>query len=717
MPRARLLATLRDAREAALALVQAPAGSGKTTLLTEWHAAEPERRFAWLSLDRADNDPVRFLEGAIAALRTVAPAAGVQALAHLGGPASPMDVVLPSLVNDLAGEEGGVVLVLDDYHVIADPRVHEAVTFLLDRRPATLQLAIATRAEPPLPIGRLRVRGELAEVRAADLRFTDGEAAALLNDALALGLDADDVARLQRRTEGWAAGLRLAALSLAGREDRRAFISSFAGDDRPVVDYLGFEVLDGQPPQVREFLLETSILDRLCGPLCDRVTEGEGSAAMLDALERGGLLVLPLDTRREWYRYHHLLAGLLRHELARTRPEGVATLHRRAADWFRSAGAAGAAIRHAIAGGDVAGASELITEHWYAYLQRGRIATVAGWLDALGDEAVRGEASLCLTKAWIAVNTGRLDEVAAWIAAAQRAGADRRVLESGVASLQEIHEYMGGDVERAVAAGQRSVERGATPWRPVGCPVLGIALFWSGRPDDGAAELEAAADTARDAGNHLAVIHASGGLAAIRAETHDVAEAGELAEAALALAGERGLAEHWATALARVVRGRALEQRGRIAEGAAEIDRGVEVSERGVAAVEIAYARLAQADARRLGGDPDAAAESVRQARRVLERCAAPGILRQMLARTERRLHRGSRLRADAAAPARVVELTERELTVLRLLPSELSQREIGAALFVSLNTVKSHARSIYRKMGVDTRDDAVDLARGLGLL
>src|SRR6185436_15793302 len=234
--------------------------------------------------------------------------------------------------------------------------------------------------------------------------------------------------------------------------------------------------------------------------------------------------------------------------------------------------------------------------------------------------------------------------------------ADRRVLESGVASLQEIHEYMGGDVERAVAAGQRSVERGATPWRPVGCPVLGIALFWSGRPDDGAAELEAAADTARDAGNHLAVIHASGGLAAIRAETHDVAEAGKLAEAALALAGERGLAEHWATALARVVRGRALEQRGRIAEGAAEIDRGVEVSERGVAAVEIAYAR-------RLGGDPDAAAESVRQARRVLERCAAPGILRQMLARTERRLHRGSRLRADAAAPARGGELTERELT------------------------------------------------------
>ena len=307
--------------------------------------------------------------------------------------------------------------------MIADPRVHEAVTFLLDRRPPTLQLAIATRAEPPLPVGRLRVRGELAEVRAADLRFTDAEAAALLNDALALGLDADDVARLHRRTEGWAAGLRLAALSLAGREDRRAFISSFAGDDRPVVDYLGFEVLDGQPPEVREFLLSTSILDRLCGPLCDRVTEGEGSAAMLDALERGGLLVLPLDTRREWYRYHHLLAGLLRHELARTRPEAVATLHRRAADWFRSAGAAAppSATRSRAATWPARASSSPSTGTRTSSARR--IATVAGWLDALGDEAVRGEASLCLTQAWIAVNTGRLDEVAAWIAAAERAAA------------------------------------------------------------------------------------------------------------------------------------------------------------------------------------------------------------------------------------------------------------------------------------------------------
>ncbi len=715
--RTRLVALLTAAGDAKLALVEAPVGSGKTTLLAEWHAAPEEQRpFAWLSLDRVDNDPVRFLEGVIAALGTIEPRIGGQALVDLAGPAGLTDVVLPSLVNDLAAVSRRLVLVLDDYHVIANPRIHEAVTFLLDHQPATLELAVATRSEPPLPLGRLRVRRELVEVRAAELRFTDDEAAALLNRSGELGLDAADIARLQDRTEGWAAGLQLAALSLSGRENRRAFISSFAGDDRPVVDYLGFEVLDGQRQEVRDFLLRTSILDRLCGSLCDHVTDGKDSAGRLDELERAGLLLVPLDSKREWYRYHHLFAELLRHELARARPELVAALHRRASAWFRDAGSAGEAIDHAIAGGDVTGASELITENWYAYLQRGRIETVAGWLDALGDGVVCGETALCLTKAWIAVNTGRLDDVARWVEAGERAGADEPALESGVASLHEIHRYMGGDVERAVEAGRRSVERGETPWRPVGCPVLGIALFWSGRPGEAAAELESSADTARAAGNHLAVIHACAGLAAIHAEDGELATADAAAQAALRLAEQHGLTEHWATTMARVVHGRALEQRGLIAAAGDELDRGVELSQRGVATVEIAYARLAQAEARQLRGDRDGAAEAVREARRVIDQCAAPGILREMLARTERRLHLASRVGAsDSRAPAD--ELTERELGVLRLLPSALSQREIGGALYVSLNTIKSHARSIYRKLNVETRDEAVARARSLGLL
>jgi LuxR family transcriptional regulator, maltose regulon positive regulatory protein len=721
--RDRLVASLLAAPDARLTLVQAPAGSGKTTLLSEWQAASAEERpFAWLSLDSGDNDPVRFWEGVIEALRTVRPGIGERPLGLLAGPTSLTEVVLPLLVNELAELPGRVVLVLDDHHLVVNPTIHESLAFLLDHLPETVQLAIASRSEPPLPLGRLRVRREIVEIRAPELRFTDDEATALLNDTLELGLDAADIMRLQGRTEGWAAGLQLAALSLAGHPDAHAFIASFAGDDRPIVDYLGFEVLDGQTEAIRDFLLRTSILERLCGAVCDAVTGGVGSAARLDEFERLGLFLVPLDTKREWYRYHNLFAELLRHELVRTRPELVASLHSKASAWYAERGLVREAIHHATEAGDVAEASRLITLHWYEYLQRGRIETVAAWLDALGDDAVRGDPSLSLTKAWIAVNTGRLEEVGQWIDTAQ-SGLRRRgegnggtVLESGVASLNEIHRYMSGDVRRAVEAGRRSVEQGKTPWRPIGCPVLGIALFWSGQPAEAAAELTDAVEQARSAGNHLAVVHASGGLAAINAEEGDLEEADRVARAALELAEERSLAEHWATTMARVVHGRALEHQGLLAEADDAIERGTELSQRGVAAMEIAYSLLSRAEARQLQGDPGGAADLAAAARTVVERCPDPGILREMLARTERRLHLASRRRAGKGdAPAG--ELTDRELAVLRLFPSELSQREIASTLYVSLNTVKTHARSIYRKLNVDTRDQAVARARELGVL
>jgi len=717
--RDRLVAAITAAAEAKLTLVIAPAGSGKTTLLGEWRSSRDEPRdFAWLSLDPGDNDPVKLFEGMIAALRTVEQGLGEQALASLAGPTSLTGVVLPSLINDLVARSRPLVLVLDDYHLVVNPSIHEAIAFLLEHLPETLQLALATRSEPPLPIGRLRVRRELVEVRAGDLRFTDDEATALLSGALGFALDPADVARLQERTEGWAAGLHLAALSLGGREDAHGFISSFAGDDRPVVDYLGYEVLDGQPEEVRAFLLQTSVLERLCGPLCDAITGSGDSAERLDTLERAGLFLLPLDSKRQWYRYHHLFGELLRHELARTEPDLVPSLHRRACDWYRRRGLASEAIHHATAAADLATASELITEHWYGFLQRGRIETVAGWLDSIGDEAIARDAGLCLTKAWIGVNTGRLDEVGRWIEAAERAargGDPGAVIESGIASLREIYRYMAGDVGSAVEAGRRSVERGETPWRPVGCPVLGIALFWSGDSDEAARELEDSVRLADAAGNHLAVIHASAGLAAIRAEDGELEEGEKVAAEALALADERSLGGHWATTMARVVQGRALERRGKLAEGGAEIERGMELSRSGVAAVEIGYALLTQAEARQLQGDPAGAAELVERARRVVAGCPDPGILKEMLARTERRLHLASRVRVEAAPHA--TELTDRELAVLRLMPSELSQREIGAALYLSVNTIKTHVRGIYRKLNVETRDEAVHRARELDLV
>jgi LuxR family maltose regulon positive regulatory protein len=719
--RERLVAAI-TAAPAKLTLVDAPAGSGKTTLLSEWATAEGEQRpFAWLSLDRSDNDPVRFFDGVVEALQRVVPGIAEEARAALAGPTSLTDVVVPSLINDLHASGRPLVLALDDYHLIDNPRIHEAVAFLLEHMPATLALAIASRTQPPLPLERLRVRREMVEVRAAELRFTEDETSVLLNEMLGLELGAEDVASLQQRTEGWAAGLQLAALSLHGREDAHSFISTFAGDDRPVVDYLGFEVLDALDDAVRRFLLRTSILDRVCAPLCDTVAGVDHGAAMLEALERANLFIVPLDTKRGWYRYHHLFRELLSHELGRTEPALVAELHVRACAWYRDHGHVSEAVGHAIAAGDLRGASELITEHWYDLLQRGRIETVASWLEAVGDEAVRADASLCLTKAWIAVNTGQLDEVEGWIDSAEAAipdvhGEQRAVLEAGVASLQEIHRYMGGDVGSAVEAGRRSVAGGATPWRPVGCPVLGIALLWSGRAGEAAEELEGSIRAAKSAGNHLAVIHASGGLATIRAEEGDVEAADRVAREALSLADERSLGAHWATTMALVARGRALEQEGRLADAARAIERGAELSRRGVAGVEIAFALLSQAEARQLSGDPDGAAALLAEARRAAGDCPDPGILTELLERTQRRL--GARPHKPGKRGHRFADdLTQRELALLRLLPGRMSQREIAESLFVSPNTVKTHLRGIYRKLDAVSREEAVERARELGLL
>jgi LuxR family maltose regulon positive regulatory protein len=301
VPRARLIERLNRGAEAALTLVSAPAGFGKSTLVAEWLAAAPAGRWsaAWLSLDQGDNHPATFWTYVIAALRTAAPGVGAGALALLQSPRPPpIETVLASLLNDLGAVAHDVVLVLDDHHVVEARDVQAGVAYLLDHLPPRVHLVIASRADPLLPLARLRARGELVEIRAADLRFTADEAAAYLNEVMGLALTARDVAALEERTEGWIAGLQLAALSVRGRDDVAGFIAGFAGDDRHVVDYLVEEVLQRQSERVRSFLLRTSILDRLSGPLCDAVTEQDGGTAMLQALERGNLFVVPLDDRR-----------------------------------------------------------------------------------------------------------------------------------------------------------------------------------------------------------------------------------------------------------------------------------------------------------------------------------------------------------------------------------------------------------------------------------
>jgi len=381
----------RGAAESKLTLISAPAGFGKTTLVAEWLAATAtkERSAAWLSLDQSDNDPASFWSYLVAALQTAAPVVGATALSLLQPPQAPVEAVLATLLNELSAVPNDLVLVLDDYHVIDAREIQGGMEFLLDHLPPRLHLVIATRADPALPLSRLRARGELAEIRAADLRFTPDEAGAYLNEVMGLDLAARDVAALEGRTEGWIAALQLAALSMRGRDDVAGFIAGFAGDDRYIVDYLVEEVLQRQPERVREFLLQTSILDRLTGPLCDAVTGQENGKATLEAVERSNLFVVPLDSGRRWYRYHHLFADVLRAHLLDELHDRVPDLHRRASQWYEQQDMRSEAIAHALAARDFARAADLV-ELAIPVMRKSRgEAAVLGWLKALPDHVIR----------------------------------------------------------------------------------------------------------------------------------------------------------------------------------------------------------------------------------------------------------------------------------------------------------------------------------------
>jgi len=310
-----------------------------------------------------------------------------------------VQVVLPALLNDLDTIASPMVLIVDDYHLVMNRAVHEQLAFVIDRMPATVQLVLATRSDPILPLARLRASADLAEIRSDDLRFGVIEADHLLNDVLGLELAEADIQLLHRRTEGWAAGLYLAALSLAGRADGAAFIKTFAGDNRHIADFLMCEVLEGQPPQMRSFLVCTSVLARLSAALCDAMLQTCGSAAVLERIERENLFVVPLDMSRRWYRYHQLFGELLRAELHRSAPDLVAGLHRRAAAWFEAEGLIDEALGHLVAAGDIAGSADLIAADWVNEFNGGGLSTVSGWLDLLPDECVLRDPRLSVARA------------------------------------------------------------------------------------------------------------------------------------------------------------------------------------------------------------------------------------------------------------------------------------------------------------------------------
>ena len=419
--RSRLLEALDQAMDRGLTLVCTPAGFGKTTLLAHW-AHDVERVVAWLSLDSDDSDPVRFWRYVAASLEGAGVAVGDRVRSLLEAPRGVSgEGVVTALVNELDTLADPVTLVFDDYHVIESGPVHDGVTFLVSHLPPQLHVLIASRSDPPLPLARLRARGQIAELRAADLRFTPEEAAAFLREVWDLDLSSDAVVALESRTEGWAVGLQLAALSLQDRPDSDAFVDAFAGTHRYVLDYLSEEVLDRQPDRVRSFLLRTSILERLCGPLCDAVTGDSDGQEMLEALERANLFLVPLDEERRWYRFHHLFGDLLRARLRQTEAGLVPELHRRAAAWCEQHGLIDEAIRHALGCEDATWAARLVEQHLGETLGRAEEAHVERWLAELPDDTVRSRPALCLAQGLRQLFRGRLDSAEQWLTHAERA--------------------------------------------------------------------------------------------------------------------------------------------------------------------------------------------------------------------------------------------------------------------------------------------------------
>lgn len=419
IPRSRLTDGLQLGPTCPVALVVAPAGSGKSSLVRQWCQQPGSGRTAWVSLDAGDNDPVRFVRYVCAALENAGPEAAAPARLLVQSPQPPpLDDALTLLLNGLEALPAPVTLMLDDYHEIEAPAVHQLLAFVIEHLPSTLFLVLASRREPPLPLARLRASRRLIEVGAADLRFTLAEVNRLLNDGMGLRLAPAAVQQLTERTEGWIIGLQLAALSLQGHPEPEQFIDSFTGSNRFLVDYLVEEVLRRQSPAVNDFLQQTAILERFCGPLCEAVTRVPGGQAMLEQLEAAGLFLIPLDTERRWYRYHHLFAEVLR---ARPQPSGEqsAALHERAASWFGAEGLTGEAVEHALAGGHWDRAARLIEQCWERLFRYDEMGTVERWLRAL-PAVTRRRPLLALTAAVIAVRHLQVAEAETALADARR---------------------------------------------------------------------------------------------------------------------------------------------------------------------------------------------------------------------------------------------------------------------------------------------------------
>lgn len=717
LPRPRLVAMLSGTERRRFTLIDAPAGWGKTSLTAAWSANDTERRaFAWVSLDEGDNDEGQFWSYVIAALRLVRPARVTMSpeTPRMPGVHTLRDVV-PSLINDFRAVEDETVLVLDDYHEIEAASIHHAVGYLVDRLPPSLQLAIVTRTDPPLPLGRLRASGAMTEIRAKDLQFTEAEASTLLNESLALGLAPEEVRVLWQRTEGWPAGLYLAGLSIRDRTDAGAFVEEFAGDDRNIVDYLTDEVLDGQTSQRRQFLLSTSILDRLTGSLCDEVVEITGSQETLEEIERANLFLVPLDTTGTWFRYHHLFGEWLRHELYRNQPDIVSGLHSRASRWHRRHRSYERAIDHALAADDLDEAADVIEESFFL-TDYGRRSSMTSRLAAIPDDMVAARPRLALARSHNELVVGHIDDATRWLAVAEEGidGSDdlERSPDGEYLFVKGFHRRVTCDIGRAGAAARRGLaaetDKASLPYA-LALRLLAGVTFWESGPAEALPLVRESLRRFQRLG--MSDQGETATLALILAECGDFEQAEQTAHRAFRLA-EDVPGQYPVTAAAHFALGRVLAAKKQPNAARQEVRQGINLALLYGEPLLNAYGLLILAD---LADDPPQARTHLREAQKLIEGLPDAGRLGRLVAQREQSV--GARRRLRTVGTVHVEDLTRREHEVLRCLASHLSMREIARELYISHNTIKGYVKNIYRKLGVSSRGEALNTARDLGLL
>jgi LuxR family maltose regulon positive regulatory protein len=695
-----------------LVLLIAPPGFGKSTLLAEW-AERDERPFAWLLADEQDHDPTvlwTYMAAAVAkALQEEMPVERIRAIAQDEAPESTLALELEASGRD-------IVIAIDDCFQIQDARSQIALFRFIEVAPPNVEIAIASRIDPPFPLARLRANGDVLELRTADLRFTLDESRRLLNESLGLGLDAHLVRMLHDRTEGWPAGLYLAHLGLRGTRDRAKFVRRFGASNRFVGDYLNEQVLASLDEETLRFMVKTSVVDRLSGPLADALTEGQNSAERLAKLEGANVFLQPLDQTSEWYRYHALLRELLQIELRRRWPAEERVLHSIASEWFERAGDSDRAVSHAIDAGDVEHAASLIAANYLRLIEWGRIATIEGWLRRLGDDAVESDGRLAVVKVWTMHFLGRHDEATRALEAAQLAAPPGPLpdgassIESTVALVQAA--FPGGDVGRMLAGAQRAFElesERSSPWRVTVHVMVGLALVRAGRFAEAGPYLVKGQDLAHRERMRMDELGARALLARVALETGEHELALERARSAVALAARSAMTRSHSGALARTVLGATLVGLGRAAEAESILADAVRDVRGMREPFVISELLLALARARHALGRPVEAARSLTEAEGIIDAMADPGDLRRALTEAARRIVR------KGVRPGE--DLTERELDVLRLVATGLSTREAADRLFVSFNTVHTHLRAIYQKLGVGSRAEAVARAREIGLI